>query len=472
MKRVLGYLVSMLMLLNVFAFNINVYAGEYELINPDNEHDINKTIDEIYEITEEYYEIYHSNDANAFNGANNNKYWWPIGSAEVTEENGVQFAKGDPETVSISSRFGYRDDPFGRGGQSWHGGLDIYGGSGAGNVNIIAAKSGTVVYPAEGSPTTCPSSNSTDGCGGGYGNYVIIEHSDGIYTLYAHMYADSITVRAGDTVQQGQVIGKMGTSGYSTGPHLHFEVRVGANTNAAAVDPLQYIDPDNPRPTGGFGGSFPVNETSLTEDEFVTRMRDYASRAASSNFGDTFAANAAEIYRIATENGINPELVVVTAIAESSARYHSDNNYWGIGVTNGSSSGAVYGSFLEGVQGYCDVLKSYMTGSKADMINSRAAQREAAGCDPAGHGSPESLAGQQSIYSWIGDYRLNPGSSGAGGCYYLNIIYGDGYCSSMPTCSSKEVCTENERTTVCEQNDYTAWQVSKKAAIRFDIFGI
>jgi hypothetical protein len=87
--------------------------------------------------------------------------------------------------------------------------------------------------------------------GGGYGNYVLIEHSDGYSTLYGHMLRGTITVSTGDTVEQGQVIGKMGTSGSSTGIHLHFEVR---DPNGNKVDPELYVDMNNPKPLGGFGG--------------------------------------------------------------------------------------------------------------------------------------------------------------------------------------------------------------------------
>ena len=69
----------------------------------------------------------------------------------------------------------------------------------------------------------------------GYGNYVTIYHSNGSTTLYGHM--SSIAVTAGQTVSQGQVIGYVGSTGYSTGPHLHFEVRV----NGTCVDPVQYF---------------------------------------------------------------------------------------------------------------------------------------------------------------------------------------------------------------------------------------
>ncbi len=65
------------------------------------------------------------------------------------------------------------------------------------------------------------------GWNGGYGNYVVIKHSNGVQTLYAHM--SSLSVGVGDHVSQGAVIGAMGSTGKSTGTHLHFEVRGGAN---------------------------------------------------------------------------------------------------------------------------------------------------------------------------------------------------------------------------------------------------
>ena len=61
-------------------------------------------------------------------------------------------------------------------------------------------------------------------------------------------------------------------------------------------------------------------------------------------------------------------------------------------------------------------------GSYAKTITNRYNERNSAGCDSSGHGLPGTLVGMQSLYSHIGDYRFNPGSSGSGGCYYLNII--------------------------------------------------
>lgn len=78
----------------------------------------------------------------------------------------------------------------------------------------------------------------------------------------------------------------------------------------------------------------------------------------------------------------------------------------------------------------------------------------------------------QSVYSWLGDYRFNPGDSGKGGCYYLDRIYGSGYCSNVRTCSNYSNCPDNSRTTTCEQNDYTAYQLEGKLKYRYDIFGL
>ncbi len=133
-------------------------------------------------------------------GASSGYYYWPCQSSTY-----------------ITSRFGYRIHPI-FGTQKFHSGLDIAANSGA---TISAAAGGTV--------TIAEYSSS-------YGNYVVIYHSNGTTTLYAHM--SSIAVSAGDTVSQGQTIGYVGSTGNSTGPHLHFEVRV----NGSCVDPAQYFN--------------------------------------------------------------------------------------------------------------------------------------------------------------------------------------------------------------------------------------
>lgn len=108
-----------------------------------------------------------------------------------------------------------------------HTGVDV-------NINVVgksvvAVKSGTVV-------TSTALRNSSGGYRS-YGEYVVINHHDGTMTLYAHMLSGSRTVIQGQEVTQGQVIGTVGSTGNSTGTHLHFEVRV----NGSCVNPLPYL---------------------------------------------------------------------------------------------------------------------------------------------------------------------------------------------------------------------------------------
>lgn len=103
----------------------------------------------------------------------------------------------------ITSQFGYRADPF-TGVRSYHTGIDL------------AVSAGTPIRASMGGKV------STAGWSNTYGNYVIISHDNGYQTLYAHM--QKYTVKKGETVNQGQTLGYVGSTGYSTGPHLHFSV--------------------------------------------------------------------------------------------------------------------------------------------------------------------------------------------------------------------------------------------------------
>lgn len=96
---------------------------------------------------------------------------------------------------------------------------------------VLAVKAGTVV--------TSTALKKSDGTYRSYGEYIAIDHHDGTITFYAHMLPGSRTVQPGDVVAQGQQIGQVGSTGNSTGPHLHFEVRVGAN--AKIVNPADYL---------------------------------------------------------------------------------------------------------------------------------------------------------------------------------------------------------------------------------------
>lgn len=183
----------------------------------------------------------------SFNSANSNLYWWPIGSNETTESGGSLMAIGDPAKTSISSKYGFRTHPVTGKPNSKHNGIDIPGDQGI--TNVIASKDGVVIKSTKSDGISCADGGDKS-CGGGFGNYVIIQHVDNNYTVYAHMSKDSITVEIGDSVKRGQVIGKVGNSGSSTGAHLHFEVRVGGNDSSSTQDPLNFVSADNPRPSG------------------------------------------------------------------------------------------------------------------------------------------------------------------------------------------------------------------------------
>ncbi|MGN1433419.1 MAG: murein hydrolase activator EnvC family protein [Ruminococcus sp.] len=102
-----------------------------------------------------------------------------------------------------------------------HGAIDIAG-SGIMGAPVVAAESGTVVASYNGCPHNW-GKNGSCGCGGGYGNYVFIDHGNGKMTVYGHF--SNIIVSTGQTVTKGQTIGYVGSTGNSTGPHLHFECR-------------------------------------------------------------------------------------------------------------------------------------------------------------------------------------------------------------------------------------------------------
>ena len=121
-----------------------------------------------------------------------------------------------PSSSRITSPYGWRV-LFGV--KDFHTGIDIGAVHGS---NICAAESGTVIL-------------ANYGWNGGYGNYIIINHGNGITTRYAH--ASQLYVSAGQTVSKGQVIAAVGTTGNSTGPHLHFEVR----ENGSHTNPLNYL---------------------------------------------------------------------------------------------------------------------------------------------------------------------------------------------------------------------------------------
>lgn len=123
-----------------------------------------------------------------------------------------------PGYTTITSQFGYRTHPV-TGTYKYHSGTDIAAPTGA---SILAAASGTVIMAGYNA--------------GGYGNYVVIDHGGGVTTLYAH--ASALCVSNGQFVSQGQLIAKVGSTGMSTGPHLHLEVQV----NGQRTDAMSYFN--------------------------------------------------------------------------------------------------------------------------------------------------------------------------------------------------------------------------------------
>lgn len=142
---------------------------------------------------------------------------------KVTESVGYVVPISKP--VTVTSEFGYRQHPI-TGAYELHNGIDLVNGNPT--TPIYASAAGEVViagsYPEW------------------YGNYVVIKHSDGLYTGYAHQ--SQLRVSVGDTVKQGQQIGNMGTTGPSTGPHLHFQFFTNGPwpSQADFIDPREYIN--------------------------------------------------------------------------------------------------------------------------------------------------------------------------------------------------------------------------------------
>ncbi len=137
-------------------------------------------------------------------------------AAGIVGDSGATGMFSWPVTGTITSPFGWRSNPFG-GSPEFHQGLDIAAPSGT---TVTAAAAGTVIMAQ---------------WYGGYGNYVLIDHGGGYSTGYGHLSA--MYVSNGQSVTRGQAIGAVGSTGQSTGPHLHFEVRIAGKP----VDPAPRI---------------------------------------------------------------------------------------------------------------------------------------------------------------------------------------------------------------------------------------
>ena len=102
--------------------------------------------------------------------------------------------------------------------------------------------------PACSKGSSCPAAKASSDGKGSYANRICIDHGNGVYSFYAHLSTGTFKVKSGDRARQGQLIAKTGTSGKSTGPHLHFEIRVGGNSTNYAKNPRNYLTKVNPVP--------------------------------------------------------------------------------------------------------------------------------------------------------------------------------------------------------------------------------
>lgn len=192
-----------------------------------------------------------------------------------------------------------------------------------------------------------------------------------------------------------------------------------------------------------------IKQTSLSKSDFVSKVREYFANG-TSDAANVFYENAEIIYDIAQDIGINPEMVVIRAIAEGFSPGTSKNNYWGMGCYNGSNSCITYSSFEDGVRGFSENISQY-----------------------------ESVTAMASKYAYIGRYWYNPGDSALGGCYYFPYIrefMSEGRASEVEKICNGSECTtsggECTETTEEDQNAYATWQVQKMLEIRTRVFDL
>ncbi len=187
-------------------------SAEYKKYNSELQQEKAEADAEIDRILSEYYATQTTLPVNNNEPTSTTKDSGSSGSSATKPAGPSYTAKGDwiwplgNASCYISSPYGYRSASIS--GNSFHGGTDIAGGGISGKP-VYASRAGKVI--------TAVTSNR------GYGIYVLVDHGDGYSTLYAHMSARYVS--SGDNVSKGQMIGRVGSTGNSTGPHLHFEVR-------------------------------------------------------------------------------------------------------------------------------------------------------------------------------------------------------------------------------------------------------
>ena len=377
----------------------------------------------------------------------NDNMLWPIGSQEVTNtEGGKMFYTGTPMITHISSGFGRRNLTYnGSTSEETHNGIDIEDGNHAdGVVPIIAVADGRVTKVK----TNCDVGDDKGACA--CGNYVIISHSDSLETKYCHMARNTIVVSQDEQVYRGQVLGKMGNTGKSTGTHLHFAVLVSGDY----VDPVgadkKYVDPDNPRPVCEDGAGFSLKETSLNSDQFVQKVREYCE---SNNCPQQIVDEADTLYQKSVNQSMNPEFVFIYAIMEGFSPAGNETgsyNYWGLNCNFIGELCTYYGNMESALNG----VKSKV-GSASNIIN---------------------------FFSDIGDYWYSKNQANASlfdGCYYLDNIkqYLNDSTHAETACGDDNKCLYPGPDNCTKLNDdekraFRSMKVKTATDLRQQVFGV
>lgn len=212
--------------------------------------------------------IYNSSGGN-LRSSGGGRFRWPV--PEYVEAGLTMWEQ-------LTSTFGNRTHPITGVAGTMHNGIDIAAGVN-GSASITAADSGKVVKASD--------------TGDGYGNCVIIQHSDNYYTLYGHMAPGSLKVNVGDEVTAGQQIGVMGTTGNSTGNHLHFEITkiegefsMSAYYTSTRMDPCDFFNDDCSPIGGGLSGPSGL-------DLSVEEIKDFARMIYGEAGGNTYELQVA-----------------------------------------------------------------------------------------------------------------------------------------------------------------------------------
>lgn len=375
--------------------------------------------------------------------AQRNTFYWPIGSVETEERNGTLYADENPSSIRVINNYGTTVNGL------TNYGIDILGDDG--NTNVIGVYRGEVVAVVN----SCVVGDKT--CNDGYGNMIVLSHSNGDYTVYAHLSTIDSSVSMGASVDKGQVIGKVGATGNTETANLHFELRKGGNTVTNASNPLEYLDSENPRPKIAVG-DFSVHEhTALSREEFVSKLNNYCkSNACIDTFKSEFVNQAGTVYDLAEKHNLNVELLIVRGFLEGMDPGKPYNNYWGIGCFNGATKEQCshYNSLDDGIRGFANVTRNYTNVS--DMM---------------------------SKYAYIGKFWYNTGKNewGLGGCTYFNYIsqymtperanFVSNVCNSGILCY-KEGGSGCTPTTEEDQYAYTLYQIRHMVELRSKMFDL